>query len=202
MRRADRDDPGQGLLWSSEQRDEGVRPADFEPLRLWTIGHSTRSLEEFLSLLREHRIEGVIDVRRFPASRRYPHFNRPALEAELTIAGMTYLWLPDLGGRRSPTKDSINTGLRSLAFRGYADYMETDAFRSGIERLKTAARSKPAAIMCAEAVWWRCHRSLIADYLKAEGAEVIHIVSSNSSTAHPYTPAARIIAGHLNYSGT
>ena len=201
MTRADRDDPGQGLLWSSEQRHE-VRTADSEPLRLWTIGHSTRSLEEFLSLLREHGIEAIIDVRRFPASRRYPHFNRLELEAELTIAGITYLWLTALGGRRNPAKDSINTGLRSMAFRGYADYMETDAFAAGIERLKNVARSKPAAIMCAEAVWWRCHRSLIADYLKAEGAEVIHIVGSNSSTAHPYTPAARIIAGHLNYSGT
>ena len=166
----------QGLLWSNEQQ------SDSEPLRLWTIGHSTRSLEEFLSLLRDHRIEGVIDVRRFPASRRYPHFNRLALEAELTLAGITYLWLPELGGRRNPAKDSINTGLRSLAFRGYADYMETDAFVAGIERLKIVARSKPTAIMCAEAVWWRCHRSLIADYLKAEGAEVIHILSSNSST--------------------
>jgi uncharacterized protein (DUF488 family) len=191
----------QGLLWSNEQ-PESVRPADSEPLRLWTIGHSTRSLEELLRLLREHRIEEVIDVRRFPASRRYPHFNRLELEAELAIAGIAYLWLPELGGRRNPAKDSINTGLRSMAFRGYADYMETDAFAAGIVRLKNVARSKPAAIMCAEAVWWRCHRSLIADYLKAEGGEVVHIVGSNSSTAHPYTPAARIIAGHLHYSGT
>jgi uncharacterized protein (DUF488 family) len=175
-----------------------LKPA---PAALWTIGHSTRSLEEFTGLLREYRIEGIIDVRRFPASRRYPHFNRPELEAALALDGIAYLWLPELGGRRNPAKNSINTGLRSVAFRGYADYMETESFRAGIERLEIAAGGKRAAIMCAEAVWWRCHRSLIADYLKAAGAEVIHILSSKNSTIHPYTTAARIIAGHLSYTG-
>jgi uncharacterized protein (DUF488 family) len=192
MTRADRVEPEQPFLWSTEQQT-GARPADAEHLKLWTIGHSTRNLEEFTSLLRDHGLEAVIDVRRFPASRRYPHFNRPELESALAIAGIAYLWLPELGGRRNPAKDSVNTGLRSMAFRGYADYMETDAFRAGIERLKIAARTKPAAIMCAEAVWWRCHRSLIADYLKAAGAEIIHIISLNNSTSHPYTAAARII---------
>src|SRR5262249_24442547 len=174
---------------------------DFEHIRLWTIGHSTRELDAFLSLLEEYSIEAIIDLRRFPGSRRYPHFNRPEFEAEITAARIAYIWLAELGGRRSPAKDSINSGLRSLAFRGYADYMQTEAFRDGMERLEAVARAKRSAIMCAEAVWWRCHRSLIADYLKAGGAEVVHIVSSHSSTIHSYTAAARIIAGHLSYAG-
>jgi uncharacterized protein (DUF488 family) len=172
-----------------------------EQVRLWTIGHSTRSLEEFIDILNEYGVEAIIDVRRFPASRRYPHFNRAEFEASLAATGMAYLWLPELGGRRTPAKDSINTGLHSQAFRGYADYMQSEEFRNGIERLKAAASARRAAVMCAEAVWWRCHRSLIADYLKAEGADVIHIMGLNNSTFHPYTPAARIIAGQLSYPG-
>jgi len=176
--------------------------ANHERLPIWTIGHSTRALEEFKDILRAHRIEVIVDVRRFPGSRRYPHYNREALESELEAAGIGYLWLTELGGRRSASKDSINTGLRSLAFRGYADYMGTQAFRAGVERLKTVATAKRTAIMCSEAVWWRCHRSLIADYLKAEGMQVIHILSANHSMNHPYTSAARIIDGHLGYAET
>jgi len=171
-----------------------------EELAVWTVGHSTRSFDEFLELLRAHRIEAIADVRRFPASRRYPQFNEDAMRQALANAGIAYAWMPDLGGRRKPRPDSHNTAWRSDQFRGYADYMETKPFRLAMERLVALAREKRTAIMCAEAVWWRCHRGLIADSLKAAGASVRHIVDARKTEEHPFTPAARLIDGRLSYT--
>ncbi len=132
---------------------------------LYTIGHSTRTLEEFLDLLQAHGIQELVDVRTIPQSRRYPHFGKDALATALKEAGIVYTHLPQLGGLRHTTKDSVNTGWRNLSFRGYADYMATNAFEEGLQALKAIAEQRITAIMCAEAVPWRCHRSLIADDL-------------------------------------
>src|SRR5256885_247558 len=161
------------------------------PLTIWTIGHSTRSIEAFLALLKTHNIEALVDVRHFPGSRRYPHFDKEQLAETLSRAGIEYHHLPQLGGRRRPQAHSTNTAWRNEAFRGYADYMQTRAFTEGISRLLDIARDKRVAIMCAEAVWWRCHRGLIADYLKANGHEVLHIQSPTKAEEHPFTSAAR-----------
>jgi uncharacterized protein (DUF488 family) len=169
-------------------------------LTIWTIGHSTRTLGEFLDLLTVNAIEAVADVRRFPASRRHPHFDQDALRTSLLGAGVEYVPLPELGGRRRPRPDSHNTAWRNESFRGYADYMETEGFRAGIERLLELVRRRRTAVMCAEAVWWRCHRSLIADCLKAAGVSVRHIIDGTNSEIHPYTSAARFRNGRLSYS--
>src|SRR5262245_58934041 len=168
-------------------------------LTIWTIGHSTRTIEDFLALLNAHKIESLVDVRHFPGSRRYPHFNKEQLAASLSKAGIQYHHLPQLGGRRRPRPDSHNTLWRNEAFRGYADYMETKSFAEGVDCLLDLARKKHIAIMCAEAVWWRCHRSLIADYLKARGHQVLHIQSATKAEEHPFTSAARIVNGKLSY---
>ncbi|OVZ63695.1 hypothetical protein CDO44_03275 [Pigmentiphaga sp. NML080357] len=169
-------------------------------LEVWTIGHSTHPLDEFLAMLAFHGIEGVADVRRHAGSRKYPHFNPDALRSALSKAGVEYVPLPELGGRRQPRADSRNTVWRNASFRGYADYMETEAFQAGLERLLALARRRRTAIMCAEAVWWRCHRSLIADLLKARGVCVRHIANGGRSEIHPYTSAARLENGELTYS--
>jgi len=168
---------------------------------IWTIGHSTRSIEEFVDALKSYEIQVLVDVRSFPGSRRYPHFNREALRGSLRAAGIDYVHLPELGGRRKPRPDSLNMTWRYGSFRGYADYMETDEFRTGIDRLLTLARDRRTAIMCSEAVWWRCHRSMISDYLKAKDVDVIHILAAGKSAAHAYTSAARIVNGELSYRG-
>jgi uncharacterized protein (DUF488 family) len=168
--------------------------------RIWTVGHSTRKIDIFLSLLEENGIKLVADVRMFPGSKRYPQFGREALTKSLSEHGIRYKHFPELGGRRKPKPDSQNTAWRNESFRGYADYMETEDFRNGIARLvDLAEKSGPTAIMCAEAVWWRCHRSLISDYLKARGVEVIHILDRKKTEPHPLTPAARIVNGELSY---
>src|SRR3989441_1452476 len=133
-------------------------------LKLWTIGHSTRSIDEFIEALKSFEIQSLADVRSFPGSRRYPQFNQENLRASLAAAGIGYIHLPDLGGRRRAKPDSLNMAWQNKTFRGYADYMETEAFQKGIARLLEAARERRTAIMCAEAVWWRCHSSLIFDY--------------------------------------
>jgi uncharacterized protein (DUF488 family) len=171
-----------------------------EGLTIWTIGHSTRTLGEFLDLLAVNEIAALADVRRFPASRRHPHFDQSALRDSLLGVGVEYAPLPELGGRRLPRPDSHNTLWRNESFRGYADYMETEGFRAGIERLLELARRKRTAVMCAEAVWWRCHRSLIADCLKARGVCVRHIIDGTGSEIHPYTSAARFQEGKVSYS--
>ncbi len=168
--------------------------------RIWTIGHSTREIKIFISLLEGNGIKLVADVRRLPGSKRYPQFNRDALAASLNERGMAYEHFPELGGRRKPKPDSHNTSWRNPSFRGYADYMETEEFRKAVKRLVDLARRiGPVAIMCAEAVWWRCHRALIADYLKARGVEVIHIVDLAKTEEHPFTSAAQMVDGELNY---
>jgi uncharacterized protein (DUF488 family) len=169
-------------------------------VRIWTVGHSTRSLEDFIALLRAHGIEALADVRHYPGSRRLPHFNRDALAASLTEAGLEYRHIVRLGGRRKPAADSPNTAWRSDAFRGYADFMATVEFRAGMGEILELAAAKPTAMMCAEAVWWRCHRSLVSDLLKSEGHEVLHIASPTRAEPHPWTTAARMEAGRLSYS--
>lgn len=168
---------------------------------IWTIGHSTRSIDNFISALEASGIKMLADVRRLPGSQRYPHFNKEALAQLLKERGIAYEHFPELGGRRKAKSDSRNMAWRNEAFRGYADYMETDEFRKGVERLLDLAnKSGPAAMMCAEAVWWRCHRALISDFLKVRGIEVRHIIDANKNESHPYTPAARIIDGTLSYA--
>jgi uncharacterized protein (DUF488 family) len=168
---------------------------------VWTIGHSTRSREEFQQLLLANEIGSLVDVRSYPGSRRYPHFNQAELSADLPTIGIDYHHLKSLGGRRKPSPQSKNTAWQNPSFQGYADHIDTDEFKQGIRDLLSLARQKRTVIMCAEAVWWRCHRGLIADYLKVNGAEVIHIIDATHTEPHPYTPAARIICGELSYVG-
>jgi uncharacterized protein (DUF488 family) len=172
-----------------------------KPVTVWTVGHSTLPIEEFIPLLTGNGIGVLADVRRFPGSRRHPQFGADALGAALSRAGVRYEAFPELGGRRDPRPDSVNLAWRNASFRGYADYMETAAFRGAIGRLLAMADAQRVAVMCAEAVWWRCHRGLIADYLKAAGHEVMHIGTNGATTPHPYTSAAHIVNGHLAYTG-
>ncbi|HET7931634.1 MAG TPA: DUF488 domain-containing protein [Rhodanobacteraceae bacterium] len=172
------------------------------PETLWTIGHSTRSLDEFIALLQTNRIEALADVRHFPGSRKYPHFNVEPLQHALRAAAIDYMPFSELGGRRKVQPDSPNTAWRHPAFRGYADYMQTEAFHEGIERLKALATRQRSAIMCAEAVWWRCHRSLISDLFKLHGTRVLHITGPAAPREHPYTSAAHVLDGRLDYTAT
>ena len=170
-------------------------------MRIWTIGHSTREIDIFISLLEENGIKLLADVRSWPGSKRYPQFNREALAESLNTHAIRYKYFPELGGKRKPKLDSRNTAWRNASFRGYADHMETEEFRKGVERLLVlAGEAGPAAIMCAEAVWWRCHRSLISDYLKSRGIEVMHILDANKTELHPFTSAAQLIDGRLSYA--
>jgi len=169
--------------------------------RIWTIGHSTRPIEDFIALLQAHGIKLLVDVRSLPGSKRYPQFNKETLADSLGKAGIRYEHFPELGGRRKAKPDSKNTAWRNASFRGYADYMEMEKFQKGIQRLlDLAAEAGPTAIMCAEAVWWRCHRSLISDWLKVRGIEVTHILDANKTEPHPYTSAAKIVNGKLSYA--
>jgi uncharacterized protein (DUF488 family) len=170
-------------------------------ITIWTIGHSTRKAEKFLELLQAHEIKVLVDVRSFPGSRRYPQFNREAMAEALGKIGIEYRHDARLGGRRKPRADSHNTAWKNPSFRAYADHMESEAFRSGVEELLEVAANERTAVMCAEAVWWRCHRSLISDYLKAEGHTVLHIIDQNKTEEHPFTSAARIVDGKLSYRG-
>lgn len=167
---------------------------------VWTVGHSTRPLSAFLELLESAAITLVGDVRRFPASRRSPHYNQEALRETLEGLAIGYLALPALGGRRRPQADSIHTAWRNPSFRAYADYMDTEAFRQAIEQVEALAVSERIALMCSEVLWWRCHRALIADYLKSRGYTVLHLLSPTNHEPHPYTSAARIVNGALSYS--
>jgi uncharacterized protein (DUF488 family) len=166
---------------------------------IWTIGHSTRTLEEFIAMLSSFSIEVLADVRNFPGSKRYPHFNKELLADALLKYQIEYVHLKDLGGRRKPVMGSLNTAWRNDAFRGYADYMETEEFKKAIADLKAIAFRRRTVYMCSEAVWWSCHRSLISDLLKSEGWEVIHIMDKNKGSEHPYTKPARILNGKLSY---
>jgi uncharacterized protein (DUF488 family) len=166
---------------------------------IWTIGHSTRSFEEFVGLVTSFNIELIVDVRSYPGSRKFPHFNKEALEVNLPQHNIRYVHIKELGGRRKVQQDSKNSGWRNTAFRAYADYMETGDFKQGIKELETYAVKQATAFMCSEAVWWRCHRSLIADYLKLQGWTVLHIMGIGKVQEHPYTAPAKVVGGALNY---
>jgi uncharacterized protein (DUF488 family) len=166
---------------------------------LWTIGHSTRPIDEFLALLKAHGIQQVVDVRTVPKSRHNPQFNTDQLAKSLKKAGLTYLHMPQLGGLRKANKDSINTGWRIASFRGYADYMQTDEFQRALEELMASSKDKPSAIMCAEAVPWRCHRSLIADALVSRGWTVLNILTEQRADPHSLTPFAKVARGRVTY---
>ena len=156
-------------------------------ITVWTVGHSTRSGEEFAQILKAHGIQVLVDVRSFPGSRRYPQFNRATLAESLQQAGIEYRHEPRLGGRRTTRKDSHNTAWRNASFRAYADHMESEEFRNGVKGLLELASNRRTAVMCAESLWWRCHRRLISDYLKTEGHAVIHILDKNKTQEHPVT---------------
>jgi uncharacterized protein (DUF488 family) len=166
---------------------------------VFTVGHSTHSITDFLDLLGGHEIECVADVRIIPGSRRLPHFARESLTETLPAAGLSYLHLKDLGGRRKPQEGSPNGGWRVAGFRGYADYMQTEPFEVALEELMRTGRERRTAIMCAETLWWRCHRRLIADALVARGWEVLHIASDGSFDRHELTPFAELREGRLQY---
>jgi uncharacterized protein (DUF488 family) len=166
---------------------------------IFTIGHSTRSADDFLALLQVHNVAGIVDVRTIPRSRRHPHFSSEALAEFLGAHDIPYLHLGALGGLRKPTPDSQNSGWRHAAFRGYADHMQTTDFAAGVDTLIAFADARQTAVMCAEAKWWQCHRQLIADALVARDIEVRHIMSPGSAPAHQLTPFARVTSGQVHY---
>jgi uncharacterized protein (DUF488 family) len=166
---------------------------------IFTIGHSTRTLEAFIAVLLSHRVHAIADVRLIPKSRRYPHFRDDELSRSLPEHGIEYHTCRDLGGRRRPRPDSVNTGWRNESFRGYADYMQTPQFDSALEELVKLARQTRTAIMCAEAVPWRCHRSLIADALLVRGWQVLDIYDERKATPHKLTPFARVDGTKITY---
>jgi uncharacterized protein (DUF488 family) len=166
---------------------------------IWTVGHSTRQIGEFTDLLRAHEIHLLVDVRTIPRSRHNPQFNEDRLAERLKEAGLLSLHMPALGGLRKARKDSINDGWRNASFRGYADYMQTDEFFKALEELMAESRLQPSVIMCAEAVPWRCHRSLIADALVTRGWEVRHVMSPEKATPHVLTSFAHFEKGALTY---
>jgi len=167
--------------------------------RIFSVGHSTRTLEAFLHLLHAHDVKRIVDVRSIPRSRHNPQFNRETLAAKLRAAGIGYVYLRKLGGLRHPRRDSTNLGWRNLSFRGFADYMQTSEFEAGMKRLLRIAAEKRCALMCAEAVPWRCHRSLIADALLVRGMPVEHIMSEKRRQIHSLTPFAKVERKRITY---
>jgi uncharacterized protein (DUF488 family) len=180
---------------------EPLRRSDRHAAAVWTIGHSTRTLAELLTLLRSHGVGRVVDVRRFPRSRRHPHFDTDALARDLSRAGIVYTHAPGLGGFRRAQPHSVNTGLRNRSFQGYADYMQTADFAHHLATLVAEAAGTRTAIMCAEATPWRCHRSLIADALTARDIDVLHILDPHRAVPHTVTAGARIEPGRVTYPG-
>jgi uncharacterized protein (DUF488 family) len=166
---------------------------------LWTIGHSTRSIEDFLAILQAHSVLLVIDVRRYPVSRRHPQFNADALRHRLESCGTAYRGLTALGGRRPPQPQSRNLGWRNAGFRGYADYMQTEPFQRAVSELLALASQARTAVLCAEAVPWRCHRTLIADAVVSRGWQVHHILDASRTEAHALSAFAKIENGHITY---
>jgi uncharacterized protein (DUF488 family) len=167
---------------------------------IWTIGHSTRSAEDYMALLRVHEIGAVTDVRRFPGSRRHPQFGREALAHFLAEHHVEYHWIGSLGGRRRAVGTDTNSAWRNASFRAYGEFIHTAEFAAGLDQLLELARRSRTAIMCAELLWWRCHRAIIADVLHVRGIPVVHIVDEKQTTVHPLTGPARIIDGRLSYS--
>ena len=168
-------------------------------MTIWTIGHSTQSMEQFLEAIGAHGMETIVDVRRFPGSRRLPQFGSAALESALAEHGVDYRWIEALGGRRQADPDSPNDGWRHAAFRGYADHMATEAFAEGVFELAMIAAGSRTAIMCAEVLWWRCHRRLVADALVSLGYEVRHIRDTSEAEMHRLAPPAIVVDGVLTY---
>lgn len=166
---------------------------------IWTIGHSTRSLQEFISLLHSFDVKLLADVRSYPGSKRFPHFSKKAMEISLPLNAIGYVHIKNLGGRRKALVNSKNNAWKSSAFRGYADYMETADFTNAMKALEAIAENENTAYMCSEAVWWSCHRSLISDALKVKGWTVMHIYDEKKTTEHPFTKPARIVNGVLRY---
>lgn len=167
---------------------------------IWTVGHSTRPLEEFLDVLAAYRIEALLDVRRFPGSRRQPQFQAEALEGSLAVRGLAYRWLPSLGGRRRPDPQSSNVAWTHPAFRAYADHVASEEFAAGLFELLLIARGLRTALMCAEVLWWRCHRRLIADVLTVLGLRVLHIRDARLVEIHRLAPPAHRVSGRLTYA--
>lgn len=166
---------------------------------IWTIGHSTRSLESFLALLVHYEVEAIADVRRFPGSHHQPQYEQMALRTALAEHGIAYSWIVALGGRRRPRPGSPNIAWRNASFRGYADHMASGGFAKGLRELIDGADHLRTSMMCAEAVWWRCHRALIADALCVRGIKVVHIIDERHAVVHPYTSPARVVRGRLSY---
>lgn len=167
---------------------------------VYTIGHSTHSLDDFIAMLQSFAIKNLVDIRGLPGSRKFPQFDKENLERSLEEYGIQYTHLKELGGRRKVHKDSKNTRWRNASFRGYADYMETEVFEKGIEELEAIALQAPTVYMCAEAVWWRCHRSMVSDYLKAKSWTVRHIMAIGKAEEHSYTSPARVVGDRVFYS--
>jgi uncharacterized protein (DUF488 family) len=167
--------------------------------QIWTIGHSTRSLNDLIDMLHSQDIQILVDVRSFPGSRKYPHFNKENLSNTIPASGIEYVHITDLGGRRKVNKNSPNTRWRHPSFRGYADYMETGGFENGITQLETMATDSSVCYMCSEAVWWKCHRSMISDFLKCRSWDVCHIMEIDVIKHHKYTQPARVSNGLLTY---
>lgn len=166
---------------------------------IYTIGHSTHSIDAFVAMLQSFNIKTLADIRRFPGSDKYPQFNKENLERSLKEKGINYIHLEELGGRRKAQQHSKNHKWQNISFRGYADYMETAAFEKAISKLETIALQQLTAYMCSEAVWWRCHRSMVSDYLKAKGWKVLHIMAGGKAEEHPYTSPARVVGNHVYY---
>lgn len=171
-----------------------------KPVTIYTVGHSTPTIEVFLSMLESFDIKTIVDIRRFPGSRKFPQFNQDNLKIALEEAGMQYISMLDLGGRRKPNNDSKNTIWKNESFRGYADYMETAAFENAVLKLEEIATKYTTAYMCSEALWYRCHRAMVSDYLKAKGWNVLHIMNIAKVQQHKYTEPARIVDGKIYYS--
>ncbi len=166
---------------------------------VYTIGHSTHSLDDFIAMLQSFGIKTLADIRRLPGSRKFPQFDQENLEISLRESGIAYIYLKELGGRRKVLKYSKNTRWRNLSFRGYADYMETEGFAKGIAELEAIALQSSTVYMCSEAVWWRCHRAMVSDYLKAKGWTVLHIMAVSKAEEHRYTSPARVVGNDLFY---
>lgn len=175
------------------------KPKGVRRITLWTVGHSTRPLGDFIALLQAHGIRQLVDVRTIPRSRHNPQFNQDQLPAPLREAGIQYIHVPGLGGLRHAHRDSLNTAWRNTSFRGFADYMQTAEFDVALKELIRLAQNRPTAIMCGEAVPWRCHRSLIADALLVRGLPVEEITGKNSTCTHTLTPWARIVGDRITY---
>ncbi|MBS1558434.1 MAG: DUF488 domain-containing protein [Bacteroidetes bacterium] len=166
---------------------------------IYTVGHSTHRLVDFISILQSFQIKTVADIRHFPGSKKFPWFNKENIKETLSLNGIHYVHLLGLGGRRKVNKNSINNRWNNDSFRGYADYMETTDFENASNELQKLARKQPTAYMCSEAVWWRCHRAMVSDYLKAKGWKVLHIMATGKAEEHPYTSPARIAGDKVFY---